>query len=603
MDNRIAPTQISSGDKLSDIEHHFRVSAGPGAGKTHWLVNHIKEVLHTSERLDKSRKVACITYTNTAVEIIRNRLGSSANQVEVSTIHSFLYRHIIKPYMHFIADDFGFDVSRLDGHEELKVFKKKVKAWIKNHPNKGLLKSRYSIDALTKRPENLNKIARWLSTLTYEFNEENALIFKADKNEGYIYIDGKREFLNKEAINILGTDFKSFKEEYWKEGILHHDDVLFFSYQLISRYPFILNVLRAKFPYFFIDEFQDSNPIQVELLRRIGEQETIIGIIGDKAQSIFNFQGADSSQFEAFNLEGIRDYIISNNRRSTRQIIDFLNHIRPDFIQQGQDGFVGSKPVIYIGERLNVLKAIKDNLSEEDLITLSRKNIIANALKNDVEGINLDKNLFEKLKNVDSPDRSRLIMPCIKAIELCRENKIKEALKELKKYFGRSEQSKKDALELLLSINGKYHEYCDESLITVYNILLSFKNDKEKFKNFTKFPKLQKGKAPYLFYENTNYKDLSLCVNIVEDTSQNITIHKSKGAEFNNVLLVLEDEKELDFITSPNLNKYEEHRLRYVAVSRAIENLYITVPELSEAEEEKIKVLDLINITRVDDSI
>lgn len=86
---RIEPIEITSANKLDNIEHHFRVSAGPGAGKTHWLISHIKEVLHNSERLEKSRKVACITYTNTAVEIICDRLGSSSNQVEVSTIHSF----------------------------------------------------------------------------------------------------------------------------------------------------------------------------------------------------------------------------------------------------------------------------------------------------------------------------------------------------------------------------------------------------------------------------------------------------------------------------------------------------------------------------------
>ena len=138
---RVEPIGIDSGDKLGDIEHHFRVLAGPGAGKTHWLVNHIKEVLHTSERLDKSRKVACITYTNTAVNIIRDRLGSSSNQVEVSTIHSFLYKHVVKPYMHFIADDYGFNVSRLDGHDEFSVNKSKCISWLKEHPNSSLINS------------------------------------------------------------------------------------------------------------------------------------------------------------------------------------------------------------------------------------------------------------------------------------------------------------------------------------------------------------------------------------------------------------------------------------------------------------------------------
>ncbi|MFW1969515.1 UvrD-helicase domain-containing protein [Acinetobacter guillouiae] len=67
--------QIDSNTKLQDTEHHFKVSAGPGAGKTHWLVEHIRNVLHHSIRLGKIRKIACITYTNIAVETILTRLG------------------------------------------------------------------------------------------------------------------------------------------------------------------------------------------------------------------------------------------------------------------------------------------------------------------------------------------------------------------------------------------------------------------------------------------------------------------------------------------------------------------------------------------------
>lgn len=591
MDMRVEPIGIDSGDKLGDIEHHFRILAGPGAGKTHWLVNHIKEVLHTSERLDKSRKVACITYTNTAVDIIRDRLGSSSNQVEVSTIHSFLYKHIIKPYIHFIADDYGFNVSRLDGHDEVNISKKKIRAWIENHSSKHLLKSKYSVSSLTNRPENLNKIVGWLNTLTCEFNDENILVFKADRSKCYIYEEKVRIYLKAEAIDVLETNLNSFKELYWNDGYLHHDDVLFFSFQIIEKHPFVLDILRAKFPYFFVDEFQDSNPIQVELLRQIGAQDTIVGIIGDIAQSIFQFQGALPKQFGDFQLEGIRDYKIDNNRRSTKEIINLLNHIRPEFTQRGQDEFNGNKPVIYVGHRLTVLQAIEKTFFEKEIVTLSWKNITANALKKDIQGIDLSDNLFKDLKGVDSPNRYRLVIPCITAVELCRENKIKEALNELKKYFGRSSQGKKDALGLLFLINSRYDEYCNEPLMVLYNILQA-DSGIDGLSNF-------RAGNPKNFYANTSYQNLALCVNIKEDTSNNITIHKSKGAEFESVLLVLNDDEELDFITTPNLEGSEEHRLKYVAVSRAIQNLFITVPDLSTEKAKLIEDLGLVDIIRI----
>lgn len=585
----VEPIVIDSGDKLGDIEHHFRVLAGPGAGKTHWLVNHIKEVLHTSERLDKSRKVACITYTNTAVEIIRDRLGSSSNQVEVSTIHSFLYKYVIKPYMHFIADDYGFNVSRLDGHDDIDISNGIVIDWIKEHSKKSSFKHPYSLKQLTKNPDSLARLTNWLYSTSYKFDAANRLLIVA--NAASSFAQGSR--LRPDCLTLLEVDLYEFKKKYWSRSVLHHDDVLFFSFQIIKDHPFVLDVLRAKFPYFFIDEFQDSNPIQVELLRQIGERETIVGVIGDKAQSIFQFQGANPEQFSDFHLKGIQDYKIDNNRRSTQEVINLLNNIRREFEQRGQEGFNGSKPVLYIGDRLDILHKIKSEQSGDGVITLSRINITANALKKDMEGTGLDDKLFDELKSFDNVKRYRIVVACVKAVELCRENKIEEALNELKKYFPRSDQGKRYALNLLFLLSSRYREYCDEPIINFYNIL-------RIDSGIDKLPKISRGK-PKIFYDNTNYRRLALCVTIVEDNSNNITIHKSKGAEFESVLLVLNDEEELNFITTPNLEELEEHRLRYVAVSRAIQNLFITVPNLSTERAELIENLGLVDIIRLDD--
>lgn len=586
MDMSVEINHITSGDKLDDIEHHFKVSAGPGAGKTHWLVNHIKEVLHTSKRLDKSREVACITYTNTAVEIIRNRLGVSTNQVEISTIHSFLYKHIIKPYIHFIANEYNFNISRLDGHDDVQISKGATIKWLKEHSKKDCFKHPYSLDQLTKNPDGSSKVHNWLSSVSYKFDTNDNLYITADRKQSYV--NGRP--LAKKCLELLEVDLKNFKEMYWNQGILSHDDILFFSFEIIKNYPFVLSILRAKFPYFFVDEFQDSNPIQVKLLRMIGEQDTIVGIIGDKAQSIFSFQGAEPTQFEEFELEGMKSYRISCNMRSTKEIVDLLNYIRADFKQENRSGFIGNKPVIYIGDRLSVFKEVEANILNEQVTTLSWKNITANALKKDIEGIDLNDNLLNDLINIDRSDRPKLIIPCIKAVELCREKKIKEALKELKRCFKRDEDNKNSALNLLFLLNNRYDEYCDQPLMTLYNILRGDlgMGDLNKFKP---------GK-PKDFYDNNNYRDISLCVNIIEDTSSNITIHKSKGSEFDSVLLVLDKESDLDFITAPNLDN-EKHRLQYVAISRAIKNLYINVPELSQQTIDNIETLGLVNITHI----
>src|SRR6056297_4135078 len=148
---------ISSDSVIENIEQHFKISAGPGAGKTHWLVQHIKHVLNDSKRLSKSRKIACITYTNIAVETILTRLGTSTDQVEVSTIHSFLYKHLVKPYVSFIADEYGLNVEKMDGHDDTILanysFLKKLKEntgqnWIRNNLEfvQALSKARWKFD-------------------------------------------------------------------------------------------------------------------------------------------------------------------------------------------------------------------------------------------------------------------------------------------------------------------------------------------------------------------------------------------------------------------------------------------------------------------------
>ncbi len=233
-------------DDLIPIEQHFRVSAGPGAGKTHWLVNHIKNVLHTSSRLCKTRKIACITYTNIAVATILYRLGTSSDRVEVSTIHSFLYKHIVKPYANFIANEYSLNVGKMDGHDDI-------------------ILSNYSfLDELKQATgqQRINDNAALVTAIAnarWRFNATGVLEIKPDYPRRV------------DNYSIKNETYFQYKKMAWAKGVLHHDDVLFFSYQLLTKYPFILTVLRAKFPYFFIDEFQDSNPIQVQILKMIGQ--------------------------------------------------------------------------------------------------------------------------------------------------------------------------------------------------------------------------------------------------------------------------------------------------------------------------------------------
>ncbi len=577
--------RITSDSLLINIEHHFKVSAGPGAGKTHWLIEHIKNVLHRSNRFDKTRRIACITYTNIAVETILGRLGTSSDRVEVSTIHSFLYKYIVKPYAPFIADTYGLNVEEMDGHDDPVVHLKYVLSWIGSHSRKNELIHPYTENQLTKLPNNTQALVRWLSSLSYCFDSSNSLKIRNRRDEAFYDDRGTRKYLRTDCLDILETDLLSYKRIYWGDGIIFHDDVLFFAYELIRIFPFILQVLRARFPYFFVDEFQDTNPIQAAILYQIGQCNTVVGVIGDTAQSIYSFQGAAPDKFTSFNLPGMIDYQIKENRRSTNEIIGVLNAIRSDIQQINYNDVTGIQPTIIVGQTTDSLRWSKEQCNGEKVCSLSRDNITSNAMKRDIGGASFNDHLFEELQQEDvNRHRSTVIIACIKAVELAREGRYKDSIRELEKKVFRDRtdkaKGKRNSLKRVQILLRNYDDYKDGSL---YEFCLIVKANIKK-----DIPGLKSGKAR-TFYEGHTYQQLSLCVKITEDTSPHKTIHKAKGDEFDNVLLILRKEADLGFLLNPNLTatNAEEQRINYVAVSRAKSRLFLSVPSL-EADKQAI---------------
>lgn len=586
--------QVNSDYIIPNIEQHFKVSAGPGAGKTHWLVGHIKNILANSARLGKNRSIACLTYSNIAVDTIKGRLGTSAQQVEVSTIHSFLYKHIVKPYAFAIANEYNLDVEKMDGHDEDIVSKSKCNAWIENHPNKNNLKHTFSANQLIKLDDNQKRLKNWLLSLNYRINGS---IIEIKTDRGKAKKDNNDSSLNKNCLDNLEKDLLSYKKLYWQDGILNHDDVLFFSYQIVTKYAFTLDVLRAKFPYFLIDEFQDTNPMQTVMLKLLAEKETIIGVIGDPAQSIYGFQGADEKQFDSFCLSNMQLYKMTDNRRSTIQIINLLNHIRNEMPQNpckdenGNDK-IGKKSILYIGDREKALEEIKEKV--DNFTVLAYQNATVTAIEH--QQTNKSKNLFKILREEDNSDRTRWIEACIKAVAFAQKDNFKDAIQEFIRLYRR------EAIKSNTSIDEfQKHEWRKQALekiqILLYNIdcicnksIFEFSNEYlAKGGTFKmEVTKITKPKPSHL----NIFKEYMKCVEVKDDTGKYRTIHKAKGDEFENTVLILDDEKDGEFLMKPDLTK-EEHRVRYVAVSRAKKELFICVPVMNNSKLNNIDCIEL----------
>lgn len=356
--------EITSGDIFTSqqLSKHMKIYAGPGAGKTHFLVENIKNIVKTVPQVTNSqnRKVLCITYTNSAVEEIQRRLHGLSDAVEVNTIHGFIIKHIIMPFQEdlkkIIKKDFNIEVNS----------KKKIISQIE-----GL-----SILHGHEKEQIYNYINKELSiSQDYDFSK---------KIMGEVQIDIQEYYKSKKSLLMYSNKISSelaipIKKYIWSTVCkLTHDEILYFGYRILMENSTALYALRVKFPYIFVDEFQDTNPLQTHIIKKIGEKHSKVGIIGDIAQSIYSFQGAKPSEFQNLIKIGKNDiveYIIKGNRRSPNNIVQLCNYIRKsDVLKQKsiksysddiERKDIEAKEIVFvIGESeaaLSLLNTVKNN--------------------------------------------------------------------------------------------------------------------------------------------------------------------------------------------------------------------------------------------------
>ena len=540
---------IITSEETIPINEPFKVTAGPGAGKTHWLINHIKNVVSNSHKLDVVRQVACITYTNVGIDTITSRLNMGNDVVEVCTIHSFLYANIVKPYIHLVAKEFGLELSKLVVIDD------------SNFKSEGIAISVLKL---------INK--SWVNARSYLHGLNNATWHYSN----HAYNDYKPRFPIKLGKWFVGNDcYMGFKRWVWSRGYMSFDDILYFSHILLSRYPNIYTLIKARYPYVFVDEFQDTIPFVIDLLAKLGNEGVIVGVVGDKAQSIYDFLGATVQQFDSFTVPEMQEYEIRGNRRSTKQIIDLLNIVRTDFSQDWLNGSEGMMPELLVGDMLNCYQQCIEKSGTDEIQSLAFQNVLADLMRNKKGAHNV-----EKILEIDFDSnamRQMMIKTLIKAVEYTRMNDLRNAWHQLDII----DRDRTKTIVILRRLLDGYKNYKDGSLMDFYNFLV---NDLEiKMTQIT-------GRDLKEFYEKHTYADAAVGVRYGDSNDKHKTIHKSKGEEYENVFVVLKEEKDLEFLLSPDLNGNNAHRVYYVAASRAIKRLFINVPTLNE--ENKIKLED-----------
>lgn len=610
---------IDSSTIIENWSQHFRVYAGPGAGKTYFLIQNIKNLVNTNEKLKKSKlkRILCITYTNIAVDEINQRLNEYSQYVEVSTIHKFIADFVIRPYQkqlkQLIKEEFNIDVpsnikiaSQVEGLGILHGYKKEeVYDFITSKIGETVIPE-YSISVIGDIQVDIKNFIN---------DESNAELKK----------------LKYQQQEINQTHKQIIKEFIWsKAGRLTHDEVLYFGYKLVKKNPLIAYILRVNFPIILIDEFQDTSPLQAKLIQFIAKRESIVGIVGDIAQSIYSFQGAKPEFFREFNVEGceIKDYEISNNRRSTKNIVIFCNYLRKsDGLTQRAVLNENNEKVTFIFDsnpERNYLK-INEIIKDSKSIVLTRK--WSDAIKYSQEVNPEQKELLIKLYNSyynypgdfrsDIAEHNKInwirsLKFLITLEEAIKTNCIASAIKALRYYIKTDNAfSNKETLKILLeffkfSIQFFSNIQNENSIIAVIdyfnnrfnnfdfkNFIVSYlkKEDREGV-DLLESPKENsekeyEQKTNKLLEEITYVTGKKLIKDIFPEDSKYITTYQSKGAEYKSVFVALSPTKFdkrnnrniniSEVWVTPNTINEEFDRILYVACSRAIDKLYVYI--------------------------
>ena len=357
--NNLEPAKKKREDEITqelfshiDEKQSLVFHAGAGAGKTYALRESLRHVIkENGKRLEKNnQQIMCITYTNVAAKNIKDKLGNS-RLVAVSTIHERLWQ-LIEPYQ----------------DELLNVHREKLETEVQRQ-----------VSLLTEKNEKDKKVYRYYRELSGEDrqNFENAvwehqdefyqkydadastfknfykeyipeyqsLMSSADdfkKLVGHIYTFRRyRQCLDRMEKAEQGYRKVRYDARYNQDRLyrmrISHDTLLEYSRILVARHPALQQIIIDKYPYIFIDEYQDTADNVVEIMAALDKRgkeighTAFIGYYGDSVQSIYEY-GIGSHILKKH--QGLKEVYKAFNRRSYEEIIAIANKIRLDGLQQ-----------------------------------------------------------------------------------------------------------------------------------------------------------------------------------------------------------------------------------------------------------------------------
>jgi len=308
------------------------IIAGAGSGKTRVLTYRIAYLLK-AKHVDPY-KILALTFTNKAAGEMRHRIeamvGSDAKNLWMGTFHS-VFARLLRTEGHLLGYPKNFTIYDTDDSKSL------LRTIIKE---KGLDDKAYKANSILGRISSAkNNLMGWQQYMA------NAELMENDSMTN-----------RPEIVHI----YKAYTERCFKAGAMDFDDLLFNTNLLFKRHPEILHKYQHRFEYVMVDEFQDTNYSQYLITKRLAAVHRNICVVGDDAQSIYAFRGADIRNILNFEKDfpELKIIKLEQNYRSTQTIVNAANSVIGKNKAQLQKNVWTANGN---GEYISLVKAASDN--------------------------------------------------------------------------------------------------------------------------------------------------------------------------------------------------------------------------------------------------
>ena len=277
------------------------IIAGAGSGKTRVLTFRIAYLM--SEGIDPFNILA-LTFTNKAAREMKDRIATIVGTSEAKNLWMGTFHSVFAKILRIEADKLGYpsNFTIYDTQDSDRLIASIIKEL-------NLDKDIYKYKQVRSRISSYKN-----SLITVRAYFQNPELIEADTM-------ARRP--------KMGDIYKEYVERCFKAGAMDFDDLLLKTNELLTRFPEVLMKYQNRFKYILVDEYQDTNHSQYLIVRALSDKFQNICVVGDDAQSIYAFRGANINNILNFqkDYDDVKVFKLEQNYRSTKNIVNAANSI------------------------------------------------------------------------------------------------------------------------------------------------------------------------------------------------------------------------------------------------------------------------------------